>query len=102
VYKIDALKTKMAEQGLKPVANTPAGFAAQMESELKLYGDIFSANIRVECEPADQVGRVRFRQLCSRPWREGRIVKQQTGLGACTSTVVQRAFRRDGRGTGTR
>jgi tripartite-type tricarboxylate transporter receptor subunit TctC len=49
VYKVDALKAKMAEQGLKPVASTPAAFAAQMESELKLYGDIFKkANIKVE------------------------------------------------------
>ena len=49
VYKIDALKAKMAEQGLKPVANTPAEFKARMESELKLYGDIFKkANIKVE------------------------------------------------------
>jgi tripartite-type tricarboxylate transporter receptor subunit TctC len=49
VYKVDALKAKMAEQGLKPVANTPAEFSARMESELKLYGDIFKkANIKVE------------------------------------------------------
>jgi tripartite-type tricarboxylate transporter receptor subunit TctC len=49
VYKIDTLKAKMAEQGLKPVANTPAEFSARMESELKLYGDIFKkANIKVE------------------------------------------------------
>ena len=49
VFKIDAVKTKMAEQGLKPVANTSTEFTARMESELKLYGDIFKkANIKVE------------------------------------------------------
>ena len=48
-YKVDTLKAKMAEQGLKPVANTPVEFSARMESELKLYGDIFKkANIKVE------------------------------------------------------
>lgn len=48
-YRIDALRERMSTAGLKPVANTPAQFAARMESELKLYGEIFkSANIKIE------------------------------------------------------
>ena len=49
VHNEPALKAKLAEQGLKPVANTTAEFVARMESELKLYGDTFKrANIRAE------------------------------------------------------
>jgi tripartite-type tricarboxylate transporter receptor subunit TctC len=48
-YKVDALREKLLATGLRPVASPPAEFTARIESDLKLYGDIFkAANIKAE------------------------------------------------------
>jgi tripartite-type tricarboxylate transporter receptor subunit TctC len=48
-YKVDALREKIVATGQRPVASTPAAFTARIESDLKLYGEIFkAANIKIE------------------------------------------------------
>jgi tripartite-type tricarboxylate transporter receptor subunit TctC len=49
VYKIPALKERMAASGLNPGGEPPAEFAARLASDLKLYAEIFkAANIKIE------------------------------------------------------
>ncbi len=48
-YKVDALREKIIATGQRPVASTPEAFTARIESDLKLYGEIFkAANIKIE------------------------------------------------------
>ena len=48
-YKVDALREKIIATGQRPVASTPDAFRARIESDLKLYGEIFkAANIKIE------------------------------------------------------
>ena len=48
-YKVDALREKIIATGQRPVASTPEAFGARIDSDLKLYGEIFkAANIKIE------------------------------------------------------
>ena len=48
-YKVDALRERIIASGQRPIASTPAAFTARLESDLKLYGEIFkAANIKIE------------------------------------------------------
>ena len=48
-YRVEALKDRMAALALKQIADTSEAFTARMESDLRLYGEIFrTANIRIE------------------------------------------------------
>ena len=48
-YKVDALRERIIASGQRPIASTPAAFTARLESDLKLYGEIFkAAHIKIE------------------------------------------------------
>jgi tripartite-type tricarboxylate transporter receptor subunit TctC len=48
-FQVDAFREKVLATGNRPVASKPEAFAARIESDLKLYGDIFkAANIKIE------------------------------------------------------
>jgi tripartite-type tricarboxylate transporter receptor subunit TctC len=48
-HKVDALRDKIIATGQRPVASTPEAFTARIETDLKLYGEIFkAANIKIE------------------------------------------------------
>jgi tripartite-type tricarboxylate transporter receptor subunit TctC len=48
-FQVTALRDKVIATGNRPVASTPAAFTARIESDIKLYGEIFkAANIKIE------------------------------------------------------
>lgn len=45
----DAVRERMTATGIKPVGNSPEAFAARIDNDYRLYGEIFrTANIRIE------------------------------------------------------
>jgi tripartite-type tricarboxylate transporter receptor subunit TctC len=48
-YRNEAFREKIAASGLRPVGSSPQAFAERIESDLKLYGEIFKgADIKIE------------------------------------------------------